>query len=244
MNGTIITLAGEAGAGKDSVADVLVDQLGFVKLGFANPLRRLCYQLFGWNIVRLVSDTRLGTAFDYKKEPSDHRPDWMEYIDIPALVREQFPPTGKIFHAAFNFQERAAEHLHREFRKIKPTWSRRDIMRHVGTECFRALDDLHWVKQAMLEADRIQADVSPRVVFTDTRFWNEVDAIRARNGLVCSVSKAGGEKIAPSEHASEVEIQAIMKSADMALCAPAGEMAKLKQRALTLGYHAVGRSGS
>lgn len=37
----IIGLAGWAGAGKDSVADILVQDFGFVKMAFADPLREM-----------------------------------------------------------------------------------------------------------------------------------------------------------------------------------------------------------
>lgn len=43
----IIGLNGKAGAGKDTAANHLVSQYGFVKIGFADPLRQVCKTVFG-----------------------------------------------------------------------------------------------------------------------------------------------------------------------------------------------------
>lgn len=221
-----VGLVGAAGAGKDSVADVLVDQLGFKKLGFADPLRRLCVRLFGWDLERL-------TVLEYKEAVSNHDPAWMSDINGWSLVQEQFPHGG-------NSWTQAVEHLYREFTKIEPTWTRRQIMQHVGTECFRAFDDWHWIKQAMLTVDRAQSDGSPRVVLTDLRFENEAAAIRQLGGQVWWIRKIGGARTTHSEHVSESGIEEIGRRADIEICAAAGEMEKLRRSALFAGRLVVG----
>ena len=47
---TIIGIAGAAGAGKDTVADVLVAELAFTKDKFARPLKEILNNLFGWRM--------------------------------------------------------------------------------------------------------------------------------------------------------------------------------------------------
>ncbi len=42
----VIGLAGKAGSGKDTVADILVQEHGFTKLAFADPLKVLCAQIY------------------------------------------------------------------------------------------------------------------------------------------------------------------------------------------------------
>jgi len=42
----VIGLVGKRGAGKDTVADFLVQNHGFVKLSFAEPLKRVCRELY------------------------------------------------------------------------------------------------------------------------------------------------------------------------------------------------------
>ncbi len=44
----IVGLTGKAGAGKDTVADFLVQKYGFVKVGLADPIKALLNARFGW----------------------------------------------------------------------------------------------------------------------------------------------------------------------------------------------------
>jgi len=45
----IIGLCGLAGSGKDTAADFLVEDHGFVKVALADPIKRACAEWFGWN---------------------------------------------------------------------------------------------------------------------------------------------------------------------------------------------------
>jgi hypothetical protein len=49
----IIALCGLAGSGKDSAAAALVARRGFVKISLADPLKRICADVFGWDRDRL-----------------------------------------------------------------------------------------------------------------------------------------------------------------------------------------------
>lgn len=43
-----IVLSGEAGAGKDSVADILCDRHDYRKVSLSDDMKRFCMQVFGW----------------------------------------------------------------------------------------------------------------------------------------------------------------------------------------------------
>lgn len=45
---TLLCIAGRAGVGKDTVADYLVKHHGYVKYRFADPLKKLLNERFGW----------------------------------------------------------------------------------------------------------------------------------------------------------------------------------------------------
>ena len=45
----IIGVCGQAGAGKDTIADFLVKDHKFVKLSFADPLKRICHDVFDFS---------------------------------------------------------------------------------------------------------------------------------------------------------------------------------------------------
>ena len=53
MPGTLIGLTGYKQVGKDTVANILVSRYGFVKTGFASPIREYVAKLFGWSLEEL-----------------------------------------------------------------------------------------------------------------------------------------------------------------------------------------------
>lgn len=57
----ILGLVGAAGAGKTTVAEHLVATYGYAQISFAEPLKRLCCEQFGWDFARLDDP-------EYKKE--------------------------------------------------------------------------------------------------------------------------------------------------------------------------------
>lgn len=59
----VIGLSGTAGAGKDSFADRLCSHHGFVRVGFADPMKRFCEEVFGF------SDRQVWGNIDDKNRP-------------------------------------------------------------------------------------------------------------------------------------------------------------------------------
>lgn len=53
----IVGLVGFIGAGKGTVADLLVERHDFFKESFANSLKDACSSIFGWNREMLEGDT-------------------------------------------------------------------------------------------------------------------------------------------------------------------------------------------
>lgn len=87
----------------------------------------------------------------------------------------------------------------------KPTsYEVRRLLQWWGTDFRRAQDPDYWVKKGIEAAEERYADV---ILFTDTRFPNEVDAIIDRNGLVFNIAAAPRvreERIGKTpKHASE-----------------------------------------
>lgn len=60
----IIGLSGIAGAGKDTVADILVRERGFVKVSLADPMKRAVADWFGWDVERLWGPSDRRNAVD------------------------------------------------------------------------------------------------------------------------------------------------------------------------------------
>ena len=83
------------------------------------------------------------------------------------------------------------------------------LLQTVGTDVFRHLNPDIWVRVLM---DTIEEDQPDVAIITDMRFPNEVEAIKAQNGLVVRVSRInpnGTTWIAddrPADHSSEIAL--------------------------------------
>lgn len=73
----------------------------------------------------------------------------------------------------------------------------RRLLQNMGTESIRALDSGFWVRLAMQKA----MEVDGPVCFTDTRFENEVEAIRRQGGILVRVERPGYGAV--NDHISE-----------------------------------------
>lgn len=135
----IIGLSGYAQVGKDTVANYLVSNYGFVKVSFADPLREALYRL------------------DPKIDIAD-----MRGVSLRAAV----------------------DGLGWENVKVDSEDARR-LLQRMGTEVGREMfGEDFWVNQGLLRAKE-----HDNVVFADTRFENEANAIRKNGGQVWRIVK-------------------------------------------------------
>lgn len=98
-------------------------------------------------------------------------------------------------------------------------WTRRKVLQHVGTECFRAIDPDYWVKKGKAAIEQIrdqECDGScvswcPQqegydVVIPDVRFANEIAAIREMGGWIIRIERPeDGVGTTSAAHVSERE---------------------------------------
>lgn len=64
MAAKLIVLSGEAGAGKDSVADFLAEKHGWVKFSLSAPMKRFCGDMFGFTDEQLYGPSSARNAPD------------------------------------------------------------------------------------------------------------------------------------------------------------------------------------
>jgi len=190
-----IGLAGPAGAGKDSVADVLVEQHGFTKFSFSDALYREVYKAFGVPEEVLKDRGMKERRFGRLK---------IQYCTDPAfteILRDYLAKGDPGYHSW------AADVYEFSPRQILQLW---------GTEYRRAQDPNYWVERAArwveaflhsvavepVEGDqdfdpyraRIGVAQTPRfdsagLVNTSARFPNEQEWIRASNGQIWHVKR-------------------------------------------------------
>ena len=172
----IIGIDGYAGAGKDTVADVLTS-IGFSKVSFADELRRTASHAFGFSMDTFIDRDLKDKLFD------------KPYILTPKALCE--------FCDYLGFEHKCDEVVI----KFKHTevFSPRHLLQFVGTEVARqTLAPSIWLDKYL---ENIQG--KGLVVTPDARFDNERDLIKGMSGLVMWIDRKGVEP--ESKHVSANE---------------------------------------
>jgi hypothetical protein len=203
----IIGIAGRAGAGKDTAASTLVTEFGFIKVSLADPLKRICKEVFAFTDEQLWGPSECRNAPDprFRRRPSGYdakgRP-----IDRCAC------PEG-----SFRGPEDYRDHLPCPKMFAGPEFlTPRHALQSLGTEWGRSCYPDVWVdyviKTARLvlephddgDANGWYARYDARsglcgrefpsnrargVVIPDVRFPNEVAAIRAAGGKIWLIER-------------------------------------------------------
>lgn len=165
---TIIGLAGPAGSGKDTVADLLRTHGRFNKHAFADLLR-----------------TEVCDAFGIEPLLLSHRPSKEEPHKALALIRCK----DQAFHGAlicgaaygaFNGTVDEFMHLPRSPRQIMQWW---------GTEYRRSVHNDYWTGAVVANVNYGCKNYLSNHVITDVRFENEAQAVRNMGGVIWQVKR-------------------------------------------------------
>lgn len=221
---TVLGLLGPAGSGKDLVADWFCNQ-GFVKVAFADPIKRFTSKVFGFD-------------HDHLWGPSEKRNEilkvdeawWFEAIGH--LGEGSVEVISEVLEPGFRTEGYLKLHdwltsLRKEYRE---TISARVVLQTLGTEWGRAVDEFMWIKYAHKIARRLREDgsrcsysqgsglivlpsaivIAPKgVVIPDHRFLNEVNLTHEMGGHVLRLRRLELEKknetVGIAGHRSEAE---------------------------------------
>lgn len=180
----LIGLAGAPGSGKDTVADYLVEQYGFVKFSFSDALYEEVAA--GFDVLKITLHDRA-----LKDQP---------HPDLCACRCND--------RAFFELMVSAAADLGAEY-PAEYAFSPRWVLQHWGTEYRRAQDPDYWTKktalyiQAFLEVMSEDGVDHPGLVNTSVRFPNEQKLIHDLGGSVWHVHRwADKDEAAASGFAS------------------------------------------
>lgn len=199
MTARIVGISGHARSGKDTIAERLVTAHGFVRVGWADPMKRFCQELFAF------TDRQVWSGED--KERPDTR-------YLRRIRREGTDPALAV---------EVPEYL-------TPRYALQTIGTEWGRDCYPAI----WIEYGLRVARRIlDAPLAPYVydarrglvpaesgpetrgvVFSDCRFRNELDAVKAAGGITIRVRRPGcGGAVGVQGHASEAEQDSIPDAA-------------------------------
>lgn len=157
----IVGLSGAKGSGKDSFANVLVQQYGFVRIGFADSLYDEVSKAYG------ISVEELGRR-DLKEVPQKRlSPSKCADPDFVRVLRHVAEKSGGPFDMSAPMSPRAVLQL----------W---------GTEYRRFQDPLYWLEQVRAKISRLPESVQGAVI-TDVRYQNEARLIHSLGGAIYRV---------------------------------------------------------
>lgn len=183
MSGFLLGLAGAAGSGKDTVADILVRNHGFVKIALADPMKRACAEWFCW-----PSDTLWG--------PSEMRnTSWDRLGGLTA--RKALQLLGTEFGRAC-------------YENVWVDIALRTA-RELFTTCCQ-YDPTEGLTRAPGPIQRRIRPLGG-VVISDCRFENEVAAIHAAGGIVWKTQHGTGLEGAAGLHETECHIDSLESDA-------------------------------
>lgn len=203
------------GAGKDAAAEVLIAKHGFVRIGVADHIKRICRAVFGW------SEQQLWGPSDERNKPDMSKPRGGKN---GLQARESYAKACSAI-LALEQGEGTPDKL-KELRRERDMWQSmgwltpRYALQQLGTQWGRDCYDSVWIEDAVVTAKHLLEDeymaytatdgLIPRieqcpqgefeavenwpkplkgVVFSDVRFFNEYNAIKNAGGKIVRVKR-------------------------------------------------------
>lgn len=178
----IIGISGLAGSGKDTVADYLLTNSGFVKVSLADPIKRYAMDVWEFTDDQLWGPSQCRNAPDYRYEVAP------DVFLTPRKVLQHVGTEG-------------ARHFDPD------VW-----IRYAIRTAKRLLEDPDFIytQRGGLEHSSAAGGETKAVVIPDVRFINEIQHIRQSGGKMLRVVRPGsGLEGAYATHQSEAEMAAI-----------------------------------
>ena len=192
----IIGISGLAGSGKDTVADWLLENEGFIKVSLADPIKRFAMDLWEFSEQQLWGESKYRNAPDYRyRVPSS---DSVLDPDVFLTPRQVLQHLGTEGARAIDFDVWIRYAIRIANRLLKD-----DYLSYSQTEGLVST----WGQ------DKAGLNITRAVVIPDVRFRNEVEQIQDAGGTLLRVVRPGaGLEGKFAVHQSEAEMAAIPDS--------------------------------
>jgi len=175
---TLVGISGQAGSGKDTVADRLVTDHGFVKVGLADPLKRFGKEVFGFTEEQLWGPSEMRNALDDRYQLCEMRSSGVRFTPAVKIRSLRATCGGGWFNAAKALLEYGPEWLREVLPDQDPKeamyllcfWfeslghhyanlSPRIMLQNLGTEWGRQhTDENIWVNCMLRAAEALEGD--------------------------------------------------------------------------------------
>lgn len=189
----LVGISGEAGSGKDTAADHLVKKYGFVKISLADPLKRICQEIYGFTDEQLWGPSSARNKPDTRYIRAVHaRHDWQEATpgaDFKCTQcgcwGEESPPECTVYLTP----RFALQILGTEFgRTCYPnTWIDKSIQ--IAQQLLANPEYMRYsAKRGLFTDDAPKKKEEPKgVAISDVRFRNELTGVRGVEGQLWRV---------------------------------------------------------
>lgn len=225
----IVGLSGLAGSGKDFVANLLVEKHDFVKIALADPLKRICQEVFDFSDEQLWGPSEERNKPDKRYFTGKTKDAIVDYEDARFLLSLE-NVIGK---------NDCSEPSHEEIvEACKVYLTPRFALQSLGTEWGRNCYPEVWTSYTMRVANKLlsgqgwrysakrgvcqlgvfdESDIGPEfdgVVISDVRFRNELEAVKNQGGKVVRIKREKPTTLSgsASKHSSEQEQKEILDS--------------------------------
>lgn len=166
----IISVSGYARSGKDTMADVLIKEKGFIKMSFAKALKDICKEVF-----ELTEEHVNGDLKDIPF-PEAVRPTEAQALLLLNKIKEDFVIDEP-------FSEQTFLSVAKECTFVSP----RDLLQRVGTDLARnILGNNVWVSILL---NKIKKSQDTDIVITDARFPDERDSLKSLGGITVYIDR-------------------------------------------------------
>lgn len=228
---TILGLFGSAGSGKDLVADWLCEKHSFVKIAFADPMKRFAKTAFGLTYLQLWGPSE---ARNQLFKVDDYW--WLNAINNFGRAASEI--TQYVLYEGNRVQGylQLYDWLYKLRENHKEEISARIILQTLGTEWGRSVDELMWINYTYATIHNLidnhlnytqtgglelsykgENDDPNGIVIPDHRFLNEIERTQAKEGYVIKLRRLSLEKkeetIGVAGHVSEAGQKTIPDSA-------------------------------
>lgn len=205
----IVGLCGQAGSGKDAAADFLVKNHGFVKVAFADPLKRICQDVYGFTDQQLWGPSACRNAPDERWPHGAEEYRKAAYRDFE-LGKQRAQSLLEADHP-WQDDQIVVGYLEGAVNYATEGWlTPRLALQKLGTEWGRFCSPDTWVRYALNVHDRLQfahgeayyeaktgvrsllgtgalMSAKTDIVISDVRFRNEVVLLQKAGGKVVRI---------------------------------------------------------
>lgn len=187
MKVPIVMLVGQAGSGKDTIADLLVKHMGGKRIALADPIKEFAKVVFRFTDRQLYG-------------PSGARSESVAIVN-PLDVLDRIPRPWCMKH--FGSQDKVYLWMG-NFVHGKTSVTAREVLQAVGTELGRAESKNIWVTETLTRANKLLDGNANVVVISDGRFRNEALEVKRAGGTLIRILTPDGEHT-NDKHSSEME---------------------------------------